>query len=103
METTKSRELPCPTDYLSTREHCKIQYHKWDNHVALLLEEFNCEFIDLEEYLLEARTTGQAKKLIDEYTIISAKFNEATTLLDCAKELQRKRMLFDKDVKTLDC
>jgi len=103
MESTKTRELPCPTDYLSTREHCKIQYHRWDNHVALLLEEFNCEFCDLEEYLLEARSTGQAKKLVDEYTEISAKFNEATTLLDCAKELQRKRMLFDKDVKTLDC
>jgi len=71
--------------------------------VALLLEEFDCEFCDLEEYLLEARSTGQAKKLVEEYTEISAKFNEATTLLDCAKELQRKRMLFDKDVKTLDC
>ena len=103
METTKERQAPCATDYLSCREFYKLAYHKWNNQASALTEAFDCTFGDLEEHILEQRGTGKEEAAIARYASLSHDFDKAATLLDQARDLQQKKFILERDLQLLDC
>jgi hypothetical protein len=100
MEKTKSP--PCVTDYLGCRESYKIAFHRWDAASQALMKAFGCSFADLEQHLLEARTTGKMAESIQQYAELGVAFDEASTMLDAARDLQMQRMI-DRDLAGVDC
>jgi hypothetical protein len=100
MERTKSP--PCVTDYLGCREAYKIAYHKWDAASQELMKVFGCSFADLEQHLLEARGKGRMAANIHRYAELGIAFDEASTMLDAARDLQMQRMI-DRDLAGVDC
>ena len=100
MEKTKSP--PCVTDYLGCREAYKIAYHRWDAASQALMKAFGCSFADLEQHILEARTSGKMAESLQQYAELGVAFDDASTMLDAARDLQMQRMI-DRDLAGVDC
>lgn len=85
-------------NYLQKREAYKVAFARWDYAARELCTMFGCSFADLEERLLQARTTRQHSDRISNYARLGQELDQASDQWDAAQAYALRR-----DLQAIDC